>query len=99
MIEYLPSLQRQHNEFIKRRQFQVSDIILMFNQSSARSQYPLVRIIKTYSDPSGMMRNVTLRAHNTNAKYGNPLFPNERPAHPIYEWDTQKITLLEFPRN
>ena len=66
MLEYLLSLQKRHKEFIKRRQFHDGDLVLMCDQLSAHTQYPLVRIIKTHPDPSGVVCNVTLCTPNTN---------------------------------
>ena len=53
--------------------------------------------MKTHPDASGVVHNVTLHASNTNLKYGNPLYPNEEPVQPTFEWEIQKIALLEFP--
>ena len=70
----------------------------MCNQPSTHAQYPLSHIIIMHPFSSGVMRNITLRAPNTDLKYGDPKFPNEKPVYPQYMCDSRKIALLEFPK-
>ena len=70
----------------------------MCDQPSAHAQYPLARIIVVHTDLSSVIRNVTLTTPNTNPKYGDPKFPNEKAIYPEYKRDSHKIALLEFPK-
>ena len=71
--------------------------MLLCEQPSARAQYPLVRIVEMYPDSSRVICNVTLRAPNTNLKYGDTN-PNEKPVYHTYRQDSRKIALLESPK-
>ena len=99
MREYFPNLQKRHKEIVKRRQFQVSDLVLMCDQPSACAWYPLACIVGTHPDSSEVVRNVTLHAPNTNSKYGDPKFPDEKPVYPTYRWRLKENSTIRVSEN
>jgi hypothetical protein len=60
--EYLPELQRRQKWLKPRRNFSPGDIVLIVDQSSPRSAWPLGRILEVESNPDdGYVRSVVLK--------------------------------------
>ena len=78
--EYLPELQRRQKWNKPRRNFVVGDIVLMVDENSPRSSWPLGRVVRVKPNSSdGFVRRIVLRT-----KYGYL----ERPV--------DKVVLLEL---
>ena len=61
IAEYLPTLQRRQRWIEKQPNFVVGDLVLVRDDNSPRSQWPLSRISKTFPGGDGLVRSVEVR--------------------------------------
>ena len=63
--EYLPLLQKRQKWNRSRRNFASGDIVLVVNETTPRSSWPLARITHVYPDANGHVRKVKLRTKSS----------------------------------
>ena len=59
--EYLPRLQERQKWSYPRRNFAVSDVVLVVDQSSPSNTWPLGRITEVFPDKKGFVRRVAVK--------------------------------------
>ncbi|XP_030844258.1 uncharacterized protein LOC105444708 [Strongylocentrotus purpuratus] len=59
--EYLPLLQQRQKWTRPNRNFEVDDLVLVVNESTPRGQWPIGRVLTTYPDKRGLVRQVEVR--------------------------------------
>ena len=59
--EYLPLLQQRQKWTRPNRNFAVNDIVLVVNEGIPRGQWPIGRVVTTYPDKHGLVRQVEVR--------------------------------------
>ncbi len=59
--EYLPQLQERQKWLVKRRHFQVGDVVLVVNDAAPRNSWIMGKIIHTTSDKRGLIRQVRIK--------------------------------------
>ncbi|XP_074645898.1 uncharacterized protein LOC141902157 [Tubulanus polymorphus] len=63
--EYLPLLQKRQKWFNPQRNFVEGDIVLVKDDQSHRSSWPLGRVIETYAGSDSLIRSVKLKTKST----------------------------------
>jgi hypothetical protein len=92
MLLYTQYLQKRHTREKKERNLVVGDLVLMVDKPTPRGQYPLARVVKVFPDALGCVRSVQVMTANA-----NKLHPDLPCCRKVYERDTTKLALLEFP--
>ncbi len=59
--EYLQTLKRRAKCNQKKRQFKVSDIVLMMDENVTRGKWDLARVIEVFQGKDGVIQNVKLK--------------------------------------
>ncbi len=59
--EYLPTLQNRQKWLKQQRNFKISDLVVVIDDSLPRGQWPLGRVIETRSDDAGLVRSVKIQ--------------------------------------
>lgn len=59
--EYLPQLQERQKWLVKRRNFQVGDVVLVVNDAAPRNSWLMGKIVHTIPDKSGFIRQVRIK--------------------------------------
>ena len=57
---YLLYLQRRYQQTKQHTNFEIGDLVIIMDQSTAKSHYPLAQVIKVYPDQEGIVRRVML---------------------------------------
>ena len=68
----------------------IRDLVLITDLKTARSHYPLARVVATFPDQKGMVHSARIRTPNYNT-----LYPEEPPKFHEYIRDPSKLTLIE----
>ena len=72
--EYINSLQPRQKWNLRRRNFQINDVVLIKDENLPRNQWALARITKVYEDPGdGLVRKVELHAPTSRSVLLRPI--------------------------
>ena len=66
--EFLPTLLPRSKWLELKRNVSINDVVLIVDENTPRSQWPLGRIVKTYPDSKGIVRTVSIRTRSTEQK-------------------------------
>ena len=92
MLLYTQYLQKRHAQRMNKKNLKVGDLVLMIDKPTPRGQYPLARVIQVFPDNLNCVRRVRIMTANA-----NKLNPNLPCSRNVYDRDTTKLALLEFP--
>jgi hypothetical protein len=92
MLLYTQYLQKRHTQRMNNKNLEVGDLVLMMDKPTPRGQYPLARVVKVFPDDLGCVRRVRVMTANA-----NKLRPDLPCSRKVYDRDTTKLALLEFP--
>ena len=62
--EYIPTLMRRSKWYLKGRQLQVGDVVLLTESNTSRGKWDLARITEVYPGHDGIVRNVQVKTKN-----------------------------------
>ncbi|XP_071963870.1 uncharacterized protein [Antedon mediterranea] len=64
--EYLPSLQQRQKWNVQKRNFAVDDVVLVLDENTPRSSWPLGRVLEVYSNQKdGLVRSVKVKTNTS----------------------------------
>ena len=93
MLLYTQYLQKRDVRRTRKRNLKVGDLVLIVDKPTPRGQYPLARVTRVYPDHLDCVRRVQVMTANANKL--NPFSPCTQN---VYDRDTTKLALLEFPQ-
>ena len=62
--EYLPTLSCRGKWYKKKPNVAVDDVVIIYDEATPRSHWPMGRVTKTYPDQKGMVRTVLVKTKN-----------------------------------
>jgi len=66
--EYLQTMQSRQKWQVPQKNFSIDDVVLVYDEHAPRGKWPLGRVVETYPDKQGHVRQVLVRTSNGNVK-------------------------------
>ncbi len=63
--EYLPQLQEHQKWLVKKRNFQMGDVVLIVDDAAPRSSWVMGKVIQIMQDKRGLTRQVKIKTKST----------------------------------